>query len=186
LRDLHRTKVRAAHRAEVRELSSFLRQRLVVVFARKLRIERKVELVFPSELEAGFRKRVVLKLSARMSLGKVGSVSCDLVSYHSVLHVLLVRQAQVLLGGDVAKHGGSKPADHCCADRACYVIVARRDIGYERTKSIERSFAANFKLPVDVLLDQVHRDVSGAFDHHLAVHIPGGLCQLTERVQLSK
>src|SRR6267378_2463786 len=45
LRNLHRTKMRAAHRAEMRELRAFLRQCLVVEFARLVGIETKVELV---------------------------------------------------------------------------------------------------------------------------------------------
>src|SRR5437762_14130168 len=53
LGDLHRTEVRAAHRAEVSELCSFLWQRLIVVLLGKFGIERKIKLVFPSKLEAG-------------------------------------------------------------------------------------------------------------------------------------
>src|SRR5437660_1084653 len=49
LRDLHRTKMRAAHRAEVRELRAFLWESFVVIFARDFRIEREVELIFPAK-----------------------------------------------------------------------------------------------------------------------------------------
>src|ERR1041384_3304285 len=55
LRDLHRTEMRAAHRTEVRQLRAFLRQRFVVILARDLWIERKVELVFPAKLKARLR-----------------------------------------------------------------------------------------------------------------------------------
>src|ERR1700694_1894305 len=55
LRDLHRAEVRAAHRAEVRQLGTFLRQRLVVELARLVGIEPEVELVLPAELEACLR-----------------------------------------------------------------------------------------------------------------------------------
>src|SRR5688572_17382356 len=52
LRDFHRAEVRAAHRAEMRELRAFLRQRLVVEGFRLVGIEPEVELIFPAELEA--------------------------------------------------------------------------------------------------------------------------------------
>src|SRR5712691_3291586 len=59
LRDLHRAEVRPAHRAEVGELGALGRQGLVVELARRLRIEREVELVLPAKLEARLTERVV-------------------------------------------------------------------------------------------------------------------------------
>ena len=52
LRDLHRAEFWSAHRAEMRDLVRFLRQRLVVEGSRSLRIEPEVELVLPAEVEA--------------------------------------------------------------------------------------------------------------------------------------
>ena len=72
--DLHGTEVRAAHGAEVRGLRSFLRQRFVVELARRLRVEREVELIFPPELEARFANRVVAVLRAGVAFGEVGGV----------------------------------------------------------------------------------------------------------------
>src|SRR5438093_12079653 len=74
LRDLHRAEVRAAHRAEVRDLRAFGRQGLVVELARRLRIEREVELILPPELEARPRERVVPVARARVALGDVGGM----------------------------------------------------------------------------------------------------------------
>src|SRR5204862_2637387 len=59
LRDLHRAELRPAHRAEVGDLRALRRQCLVMELARRVRIERKVELVLPAELEAGLADRVV-------------------------------------------------------------------------------------------------------------------------------
>src|SRR5215212_10964984 len=101
LRDLHRAEVRAAHRAEVRELGALLRERLVVVLARDLGVEGEVELILPAELEARLRERVVAQLRARVPLGEVGRVRRQTISDDAVLHVLLVRKAQVLLRRDV-------------------------------------------------------------------------------------
>src|SRR5262245_52032446 len=109
--------MRAAHRTEVCELGAFLRQRLVVKLARELRIERKVELVFPSKLKASLRERIVPVLRAGMTLRQIGRVSRNLVRDHAVLYVLLVGQPEMLLWRDVAQHRSAKPSDHRCADR---------------------------------------------------------------------
>src|SRR3989454_909868 len=77
LRDLHRAEVRPAHRAEVRELRPLRGQGLVVELARRLRIEREVELVLPAELEARLRERVVPLACARVALREIRGVGGD-------------------------------------------------------------------------------------------------------------
>src|ERR1043165_7749536 len=67
LGDLHRAELWAAHRAEVRDLGAVGRKRLVMVRARGDRIERQVELIDPSELEARFAQRVVPFLRSRVT-----------------------------------------------------------------------------------------------------------------------
>ena len=52
LGDFHRAETRAAHRAEMRDLAGFPGQGFVVEFARLVRVEAEVELVFPAEFEA--------------------------------------------------------------------------------------------------------------------------------------
>ena len=51
-----------------------------------------------------------------MAFGEVGSVGGDFVGDDAVLHILLVRQAEVFLRRDIAEHGRAKPADHRRAD----------------------------------------------------------------------
>ena len=58
----------------MRHLVRLLGQRLVMVFAGGVGIEREVELVVPAELEAGARERVVAELRRRVALGEVGGV----------------------------------------------------------------------------------------------------------------
>src|SRR5262249_16785552 len=53
LGDLHRAEVGTAHGAEVGELGALLGEGLVVIGARRVGVEREVELVLPAELEAG-------------------------------------------------------------------------------------------------------------------------------------
>src|ERR1044072_7213859 len=121
----------------MRELCAFLRQRLVVVLARKLRVKREVELVFPSKLESRLRQRVILKLRAGVSLREISRVRRNLVSNNTVFNVLPVGQAKVLFRRDVAQHRRAEPANHRRAYRGRDVIVTRRDVGYERAERVE-------------------------------------------------
>ena len=173
LRQLHAAELRPAHRAEVRDLRAVGRQRLVVVRARGHRIERQVELILPAELEPRLRQRIVPLARARMALREIGGVRGDLVGDHARLHVVAVRQAEVLLRRDVAEHRRAVPADHRRADRRRDVVVAGRDVGRERAERVERRLVAPFELLLHVLLDEMHGDVAGAFVHHLDVVLPG-------------
>src|SRR5690606_34240170 len=96
LRDFHGAEFRAAHGTEMRDLVTFLGQGLVVEVPRTLGIEREVELVFPAELEARFRERVVAHLRTREALAEIGGVRRDLVGDDAFAHVVLVRQAEML------------------------------------------------------------------------------------------
>jgi len=53
----------------VRHLVRLLGQRLVVVAARRVGVEREVELVLPAEVEARVGNRVVAQLRRRVALG---------------------------------------------------------------------------------------------------------------------
>ena len=117
LRDAHRAELRPAHRAEVRGLGGFGGQGFVVEFARGVGIQRQRELVVPAKLEARLRQCVVALLRAGVSLGQIGGVRGDLVGDHAVLDVLAVRQAEMLLGCDVAQHRGAGLGDDRGADR---------------------------------------------------------------------
>lgn len=99
LGDFHRTEVRAAHRAEVRQFVRVLGQGFVVELLGFLRIQTEMELVIPAELEAGLTQCVVTHLHTGMALGKVGRMRGDLVGHDPVAHILAVGQAQVFLWG---------------------------------------------------------------------------------------
>ena len=58
----------------MRELVRLLRQRLVVIGARRVGIEREVELVLPAELEAGLRQRIVARAAPGWPLAR--SAAC--------------------------------------------------------------------------------------------------------------
>src|SRR5262245_53964746 len=184
LSNLHRAEVRSAHAAEMRDLRSILRESFVVEFTGRIRIEREIELIFRSELEARLRESIMPMPRARVPLGEVGGMGGDLVSDDAVFDVLLVRQSEVFLWSYVAEHGGSEPTDHRGADPARDVIVPGGDIGHKRSQGIKRRLVANLQLPVHVLLDEVHRNMARAFDHYLTVVLPGLLVQLTQGIEL--
>ena len=52
-----------------------------------------------------------------MAFGKIGSVRSDFVRNDAFLHILLVRQAEMLFRRDIAEHRGTEPPDHRGADR---------------------------------------------------------------------
>jgi hypothetical protein len=64
-----------------------------------------------------------------VAFGEVGGVGGNFVGNQPLLHVLFVRQAEVLFRRDVAEHGAAEPADHRRANTGGEVVVARRDIG---------------------------------------------------------
>src|SRR5437899_777301 len=109
-------------------------------------VETKVELVFPAKFKTGLAQGVVAVLRARVAFGEIGGMSRDLVSDDPILHVFLIRQAEVLFGGDIAKHGTAVPADHRRADGAGDMVVTGSDVGGERPEGVKRSFVAPFQL----------------------------------------
>ena len=104
----------------------------------------------------------------------------DFVGDNPFFHIVSVRQSEVFFRGYVAEHCTSEPADHRCADTACDMVIAGGDVGRQRTERVKRGFVAMFKLQVHVFLDEVHRNMSGTFDHDLAVVFPCDLRKLTE------
>ncbi len=186
LSDLHGAELGPAHGAEVGHLAGLLRQGLVVVGASGVGVEGQIELILPAKLESSLGHGVVADLGARVTLGQIGGVGGDLVGNQPLLHILLVGQPQVLLGGDVAEHGAAVPADERGANAGGEVIVPRRDVGGERAQGIERRLVAMLQLLGHVALDHVHRHVTRPLDHHLHVVLPRNFGQLTQSAQLGE
>ena len=170
----------------MRHLVRLLGQGLVMHRPRGLGVEAQVELILPAELEPRPAQRVVADPRRRVALGEIGGVGRDLVGDHPHLHVVPVRQPQMLLRRHVAEHRRAEPADHRRADAAGDMIVSRRDVGGERPQRIERRLAADRQLLVHVRLDLVHRHMARPLDHHLAVLGPGDLRQLAQRLQFGE
>ena len=160
-------------------LGTFLREGFVVEFTGGFGVEPEVELVLPAEFEAGFRKGVVAELCAGVAFGEVGGVGGDFVGDNAVFHILLVRQAEVFLGRDIAEHRAAIPTDHGGSDAARDVVVAGGDVGGERAERVEWRFVAPLELLRHVFLDHVHGDMAGAFVHDLDAFRPGAFGEVT-------
>ena len=66
------------------------------------------------------------------------------------------------------------------------MVVAGSDVGDQRAERVERSFVAEFDFFFDLLLDLVHGDVAGAFDHDLHVVLPGFLGEFAESLEFGE
>ncbi len=71
------------------------------------------------------------------------------------------------------------------ADGRRNVIVARGDIGHERSQYIERCPVTDGLLHLHIRRDLIHRHMSRSFDHDLHILLPGALRELPKPDQLS-
>ena len=133
-----------------------------------------------------FESALSLNLCAWVALGEVRRVGGDFVGDDAGLHIFAVGEAQVFFGRHITEHGTAKPPDHGCADAGGDVVVARRDVGRERSQRIEGRFLAGLQLFLHIDLDHVHGHVARAFDHNLDIVAPGNLGEFTQGVQLGE
>ena len=66
------------------------------------------------------------------------------------------------------------------------MVVGRRDVGGERTEGVGGRLMAQLLLQAHRLGDLVHRDVPGAFDHHLHTMGFRDLAELAERAEFGE
>src|ERR1700728_2535559 len=92
----------------------------------------------------------------------------------------------MLFRSDVAEHGGAVPSDHGCADGGGNVVIAGSYIGDQRAQRVEGRFVAQLDFLFDLLLDLVHGNVAGTFDHDLHVVFPGFLGEFAQSLQFGE
>ena len=110
----------------------------------------------------------------------------DLVGDHTRLHIVAVRQSQVLLRRDVAEHCRAAPTNVGSTNSRSNVVITRGNVGDQWAESIERRLVAPVLLQADILLHQVQRHMARPLNHHLHVVLPRPTSQLTESPQLRK
>ena len=110
----------------------------------------------------------------------------NLIGDDTRAHILLIGQGQVFFGGDIAEHSRSQPCDLCTTDGTGNMIVARCDIGDDRSKGVEGRFVTVGQLALHILLYLMHRHMTRTFDESLHVLVPGTGDKLAHGVELSK
>ena len=93
----------------------------------------------PAELKPRLGQAIVPRLSVRMALGKISRMRCNLVSYHTLLHIVPVRQTQVLLWCDITQEGSAQRPDGGGSDGRRDVVVCRRYVRRKRTQRYRRA-----------------------------------------------
>src|SRR5271154_5239882 len=92
--DVHRAKLRPAHRAKLGPLEVLVGERLVVERLSVLRIDRETKLLLPVEGVPRPTERVVAIPRPRAVARNVGGVRGDLVGDEPLLHVVLVGEPE--------------------------------------------------------------------------------------------
>ena len=105
-----------------------MRQREVMISSGAVRIEREVELVLPTELKTSLGQSIVSQLGTGVPLGQVCRMGSKLVGNHALSHILTVRQAQVLLTGNIAEHGTAALSNQSPPEGPCNVVITRGNI----------------------------------------------------------
>ena len=106
------------------------------------RIEGQLEMLFPVQGGAGLGQFVIPVARARNAERDVRRVGGDLVGDAALLHVVLLGQAQVLLGRDVAEHARAVIRRGGGADAGGDVVVAGENVRHQRTEDVERRAVA--------------------------------------------
>ncbi len=172
----------AAHGAEVGVDIEIL----VVVGAGGVLVEGELEVLVPVEGGAGLGELVVPVAGAGDAQGDIGGVCGDLVGDAAFFDIALLGEAEVLLGGDIAEHGGAVVGDGGGADAGGDVVVAGEDIGDERAEDIEGCAVADGALELGVVFDLVEGDMAGAFDHDLDTASPGAFGELADDLEFAE
>mmetsp|Transcript_7691 Transcript_7691/g.13557 ORF Transcript_7691/g.13557 Transcript_7691/m.13557 type:complete len:298 (-) Transcript_7691:27-920(-) len=184
--DAHGAELGTAHGAEVSHLPGVRRDGLVVHGASGHRIQRQVELIVPSELESGLGQGVVPLLGVWVSLAQIRSMCCNLVRNHTCLDIISVWQTQMFLGRNVAQQSSAQMTNVGGANGRGDVVVSWRNIGHQRTQSVEWRLIAPLQLVLHVFGDLVQRNVAWTFVHDLHVVLPRTSGQVALSLEFGK
>mmetsp|Transcript_1487 Transcript_1487/g.3133 ORF Transcript_1487/g.3133 Transcript_1487/m.3133 type:complete len:451 (+) Transcript_1487:730-2082(+) len=110
----------------------------------------------------------------------------NLVSDNSSLDIITVGKSQMFLGGDVAKHGGTKSSNVGSTNGTGNVIISGGNISSQGSKGVERGLATPIELVAHVLGNLVKGNMSGSFIHDLDVFFPRTLGKYSLSHQLGE
>jgi len=140
------------------------------------------EVAFPVEVRPCSAEVVVAVGGGFYTAREVGGVCGDSRGDDADANVVGIGEAEMLLGGDVAEEGGAVEGGGGPTDCGGYVVIAGRDVRYERAEYVERGVVAEFLLDFHVVLNLVEGYVSGAFDDDLAVFLLSPFCEFGDGI----
>mmetsp|Transcript_42134 Transcript_42134/g.77032 ORF Transcript_42134/g.77032 Transcript_42134/m.77032 type:complete len:235 (+) Transcript_42134:378-1082(+) len=170
--DLHGAELGSAHGTKVRAFGGIAVERLVVERTSGHGVQRKVELIVPTEIKSSIGESIVAILCSGEFLREVGGVGRNLVSDDSGLDVVAVGQTKMLLGGHVAEHGSTQCPNVRSANGTGDVIVSRSNVRHEGSEGVEGRLVTPIELVAHVLRDFVQGNVSRSFIHDLNILLP--------------
>ena len=106
-------------------------------------------------------------LGALHALGDVCGVASDLRCHDAFVHIIQVREAQVLCRRDVAKEISAASRRQGPADGSGDMVVARRHVGDDRPQHIERRAVAQLLRHFHIHANIRNRHMPRAFHHDL-------------------
>ncbi len=151
---------------------------------RSFRIHGTCPLGFPIQLPPRIRHPIVLIHGAPHTLGNVCRMGGNLRRHDALLHILEIRQRQMLRRCHIAEEGRAICRCNGTTDGCGNVIIARCNVGHQRPQGIERRTLTDGLLDLHIGSNLVHGHMSRSLDHHLHISVPCTLGQLAERHQL--
>ena len=138
----------------------------------------------PVQLPSRIRHPVVLVHGAPYSLGDICRMGRNLRRHDALLHILQIRQCQMLRRRHIAKEGCTVCRGNGTADGCGNMVIARRNVRHQRSESIEGRTLADGLLNLHIGRNLVHGHMSRSLNHHLHIPCPGALGQLSQGHQL--
>ena len=150
---------------------------------RRLRIQRAGKLFIPVQFTAGVCHAVVDVSGSWNPFGDICRMRGDFGSDDSLLHIIHIRQRQMLRRRHVTQerrsvHGGYRPSDG-----SGNMVIPRRDIRHQWSQYIKWRSHADALLYLHVGSHLIQRHVARSFHHYLNIMVPCAFGQLAQAHQ---
>ena len=99
-------------------------------------------------------------------------MSGNFVSNHTRLHIVPIRQTQMLFGRHITKHRTPIPTNHRSSDRRRNMVVPRCNIRRQRSQRVKGRLMTPLQLLFHIFLNEIHRYVTWPLIHYLHPAFP--------------
>jgi hypothetical protein len=145
-----------------------------------LRVEGFSDMFLPVEVEPRDTQISVALRCDFEAAGDVGGMGGDFRGDDACADIIWTGEAEVFSWRDIAEKGSAVKGGGGSADSGGDVVVAGRNIGYERPEDVEGGAAADFLLDFHIEFYLIEWDVARSFDHNLTAQFLRPGCQLTD------